>query len=243
MVERKNDSHSPSPKGLVKATAAVLTGLVVLGLGWALLDIPLDESGLAPVVSPMITASGVEHPVTAVLLNFRAYDTLLEIGVLFLAALSVWALKLPPLSTRHVSPSPLLLAAVRLLVPAVVLIAGYLLWLGSHAPGGAFQAGAVLGAGGVLLVLSGLPVQLPGPAIRWGLSLGFLVFLVAGILALFWGGHFLEYPPGMAYGWILTIEFVAALSIGVTLTLLWVGRDPSTPGDAVDHGRLKGRKP
>ena len=43
----------------------------------------------------------------------------------------------------------------RLLVPVLILVAAYLLWVGAHAPGGAFQAGSVLGAAGVLLLLSG----------------------------------------------------------------------------------------
>ncbi len=38
-----------------------------------------------------MAASGVEHPVTAVLLNFRGYDTLLEIAVLLLALLVMLA--------------------------------------------------------------------------------------------------------------------------------------------------------
>ena len=36
--------------------------------------------------------SGVRNPVTAVLLNFRGYDTLLEMGVLLVALLGVWSL-------------------------------------------------------------------------------------------------------------------------------------------------------
>jgi multisubunit Na+/H+ antiporter MnhB subunit len=37
--------------------------------------------------------SGVDHPVTAVLLNFRSYDTLLEIAVLLLAVVVALALR------------------------------------------------------------------------------------------------------------------------------------------------------
>ncbi len=40
--------------------------------------------------------SGVTHPVTAVLLNFRGYDTLLEVAVLLIALVGTWSLRLGP---------------------------------------------------------------------------------------------------------------------------------------------------
>ena len=38
-------------------------------------------------IDAAMAQSGVDHPVTAVLLNFRAWDTLLELAVLLLALL------------------------------------------------------------------------------------------------------------------------------------------------------------
>ena len=98
--------------------------------------------------------SGVSHPVTAVLANFRGYDTLLEMAVLLLVLVGVWSLSTAP-SEREISTGAVLDFFVRLLLPVMILIAGYLLWVGAHAPGGVFQAGSVLGAAGVLLLLSG----------------------------------------------------------------------------------------
>ena len=39
-----------------------------------------------------LAQSGTENPITAVLLNFRGYDTLLEMAVLTSALMGVWAL-------------------------------------------------------------------------------------------------------------------------------------------------------
>jgi hypothetical protein len=83
--------------------------------------------------------------VTAVLLNFRGYDTLLEIAVLTSALVGVWALGPAP-RIKETTPSPVLLGMNSVLIPLAPMICAYLLWAGARAPGGAFQAGAVLAA-------------------------------------------------------------------------------------------------
>lgn len=168
-------------------------------------------------------ASGVAHPVTAVLLNFRAYDTLLEVAVLMLALLGVLALS----RTANPScsePSPVLTALARGLLPLVMLVAAYLLWRGSHAPGGAFQAGAVLAGALVLANLAGVPV-LPAYSalLRSAIALGLAVFVGVALVALFLEGALLEYPRAIAGGLILLIEASLTLSIALVLTLLVTG--------------------
>ena len=49
--------------------------------------LPVEGYDGAPVAAHL-AESGVTHPVTAVLLNYRGYDTLLEIAVLLLALLA-----------------------------------------------------------------------------------------------------------------------------------------------------------
>ena len=63
-------------------------------LSWALLLAISSETSesLAQSVSTNLANSGVSNPVTAVLLNFRAYDTLLELAVLLTAVLGIFAL-------------------------------------------------------------------------------------------------------------------------------------------------------
>ncbi len=206
----------------------VLISTVMLGIALAavMLQLPPPEVRLAVHVGTQLDASGVTHPVTAVLLNFRGYDTLLEIAVLLLALLGVLAASVGDASAGlRVSgtPQPVLQSLARMLVPLMVLVACYLLWSGAHAPGGAFQAGAVLAAAGVLLYLSGLiPAWCePGLLLRMGLSAGFLLFLAVALLQR---GALLQYPPQWAGGLILAIE--AGLTISLALILaglfLWL---------------------
>jgi multisubunit Na+/H+ antiporter MnhB subunit len=109
-----------------------------------------------------------------------------------------------------------------------MVVAGvYLFYVGSKAPGGAFQAGAVLGALAVLLLLAGLirPPLDRGALLRAGLTFGLGVFLLAGCVGLL-TGVFLEYPPDWDYAWILLIEFTLTVSIALTLTALFVAAAP-----------------
>lgn len=112
----------------------------------------------------------------------------------------------------------------RLLVPLMLLTSGYLLWAGEHAPGGAFQAGAVLGAAGVLLALSGYtrPGWVTRAALRVAISVGFVVFMLIALAPLAAGGALLEYPEGLAKPLMLAIESWLTFSIGVILWSLFI---------------------
>jgi multisubunit Na+/H+ antiporter MnhB subunit len=206
--------------GVLAATLAALLAAVL----WSL----PETQGLRGSVAVAMDAAGVAHPVTAVLLNFRAYDTFLELGVLLLAVLGAWSLgRHTPLPARPV-PGPVMPGTLRLLIPVAVVTGVYLLWAGSHSPGGAFQAGAVLGAAGVLWVLS-RPRDLPVPSshlLRLGLVAGTALFLAVGTAGLVSGHGFMGYPPEWAYTLILLIETAATVSIALTLVALFLGGAP-----------------
>lgn len=215
-------------KMLVRMLVLASTAALGLALALAMLQLPPPKVHLAEFVDAHLGSSGVAHPVTAVLLNFRGYDTLLEIAVLLLALLGVLSTTGDdPSHGLRVSgsPQPVLQSVARLLAPLMVLVAGYLLWAGSHRPGGAFQAGAVLAAAGVLLYLAGLMPAWrdPGRLLRTGLAAGFLLFLSIASLLLS-QGMLLQYPPQSAGALILAIEFGLTLSLALILggLFLWL---------------------
>ncbi|MCW9013147.1 MAG: DUF4040 domain-containing protein [Gammaproteobacteria bacterium] len=201
--------------------------LVTLGLGYTVTTLPTEFIGLSSEVSTQLANSGVANPVTAVLLNFRGYDTLLEMTVLLIALLGVWSLGG---IAKHHDPFPgtVLDTLSRLLTPVLILVAAYLLWVGSHAPGGAFQAGSILGAAGVLLLLSGWQLQTKMSALlaRLILLAGPVAFISMAAVTLIFEGQLLEYPPAQAGVLILLLETVATLSIGATLAALFLGGHP-----------------
>ena len=210
------------------AAVVVLPLLIMLVQGLA----PLADrvSTLPAEIDRVLPQTGVSHPVTAVLLNLRAWDTLLELAVLLLALLG--ARQLGPRRLDLAEPWPLLRAWARVLAPLLVLAAGYILWRGASAPGGAFQAGALLAAGVVLLRLSGLL-----PRLRWSFAPlrllvlgGLLVFTGVAVSTAWLGDGWLNYPDGSAKLVILLIEAVATLSIAASLSLLVIGEgeEPSS---------------
>jgi multisubunit Na+/H+ antiporter MnhB subunit len=204
-------------------------------LSWALLKALSSETSdtLAQSVSANLANSGVSNPVTAVLLNFRAYDTLLELAVLLTAVLGIFALSEE--RTGYLPAGPVFNGLVSWLVPGLILMAAYLLWVGAHAPGGAFQAGAILAAAGVILRLAGKrDIGLPlGSTLYLNIILliGVGLFLLVGLSMLVLGRPFLDYPPAMAGTLILLIETAAMISIATTLILAFLGGRPKITGN------------
>jgi len=222
---RQGAADDVRPLGLTPARAGI--ALVCLGLAGLLvasvLALPASWSGLTGVALEQLDRSGVSNPVTATLLNYRGYDTLLEIGVLLLAVLGVWILDAEPALPAEPA-GPMLGLLLRVVLPLAVVAAGYLLWVGAHAPGGAFQGAALLAAGGVLWHLA-RPLSLPASApVRAVVVLGFAVFLGVGVATAVLGGGFLTFPPAYAGAVILLIEAAAMVSIAVIMVALFVGR-------------------
>lgn len=223
---------SPLTIGLLIPSIAVILLL-------ELLTLPSKSTGLVSRVATQLSASGVDHPVTAVLLNFRGYDTFLEMGVLLLAVLAIWSLD----QARHpfiYQPIPeVLLTLQRLLLPLLVLVAGFILYQGKHGPGGAFQAGALLASGIILAALCGqtLAPGLRGWLLRLALACGFLAFGLVVAATLLLTGMPLAYPEGFAGSLIVLIEITATLSIATLLAAALAGgrpvhkNNPSTGND------------
>lgn len=219
-LEEKNFSGLFSRIGL--GIGLLLFLLISLEAVW---NIP-DGGGLTALAGSMISESGVEHPVTAVLLNYRAYDTWLEIGVILMGLLAIFAaggIKRYRKASLTPSQDPVLRQAILIFIPVLFLFGAFLLYFGKMGPGGAFQAAVMWGAIGILLYLGGWPVFTEVPRrIRLVLltaGLGFFLFL--GLLFMAIGGALFEYPPAYAGLLILIVETLGAVSIAAALTAIF----------------------
>jgi len=224
--------RKPEKAKSLKWVAVVALLSIATLLGYIVLVLPPHTMGLSIEVNTNLESSGVSNPVTAVLLNFRGYDTLLEMIVLLLALMGVWSLGGTNLRYEAM-PGSVLNTLAGLLVPLLTLVAAYLLWVGAHAPGGAFQAGSVLGAAGVLLLLSGWRprVELTTLPLRLMLLVGPGAFVLMAALLYVFEGQLLDYPPKQAGILILVLETAATISIGVTLAALFLGGEPHNNKD------------
>ena len=101
----------------------------------------------------------VANTVTAIVVNFRGFDTLGEVTVLFLAATGMGTILLrrrskhTGLNPQRTSPqaSKIVQAAGKLLFPAIMILGAYVFIHGHLTPGGGFQGGAIIATGFLLL--------------------------------------------------------------------------------------------
>ncbi|QDG53005.1 sodium:proton antiporter [Persicimonas caeni] len=223
----------------IRLLAAVALLAVGSAVAWTIITTP-DSPGLAEPVGAQLENIGVSNPVTAVLLDLRAYDTLLEVVVLFMALVAVWSLRAPSRSLAGPA-SAALRSVVSLLTPLMIIVGGYLLWKGAFAPGGAFQAGAVIASAGVLLLLSELPALRTRRmvALRTGVAAGVFVFAGIGLGCIAVGARFLEYPDGWSKTLILVIEAVSTVSIALVLVGVFAG-NPHVLTSGYDEDRPVG---
>ncbi|MBQ1782112.1 MAG: sodium:proton antiporter [Gammaproteobacteria bacterium] len=206
----------------VVAHRLIVAGCTVVGLAlvYAVVNVQGPAPDLALAVSGALAESGVSHPVTAVLLNFRAYDTLLEVAVMLVAPLVAAALPTTAPAPAKPTNDPVLQALAAVAVPLALLLAIYLLLIGASRSGGAFHAAAVLAGALVLLQLAtgrSLPAWLTPTRQQPLLILGLALFCAVGWLSLLLGGYFLGYPPAWAGVMILVIESGLTLSLALAL--------------------------
>jgi multisubunit Na+/H+ antiporter MnhB subunit len=211
------------------AVAAALSGAVACAVAGLVLLAPDPAPTLAPQAAAHLSVFGVGNAVTAVLLGYRSLDTLLEKIVMLLAVMGVWSLARdrsrggrPALRTY---PDGALVLLARLLPPAGIVVAVYLLWVGAEKPGGAFQGAAILAAMWLIVMLAGLlpPPQTGGRGLRLALAAGPAAFIAVGLAGFALPGGFLSYPDGFAKPVIIAVEILLMLSVAVVLGLLVLG--------------------
>jgi len=231
MQRAERSSATPQPGPLLRLSAIGLCVVVAAALAVVVLTLPNPPPTLAPVAAASLPAIGLDNPVAAVLIAYRAVDTLLEVVVLVLATVAVWSLAPDrlwggaPGQRANLDPGGPLTLLARCLLPLGIVIGLYIFWMGSQAPGGEFQASAILGAMWILAMTAGL-VDAPPTSRQWLralLVLGPIVFLIIGFAGFAMAGGFLAYPVEFAKPIVLTIEAVLMLSIAAMLGLLVAG--------------------
>jgi multisubunit Na+/H+ antiporter MnhB subunit len=220
-----------SLSGLPRVFAAALCVLVALALAAVVLLFPDQGPSLAPQSMQHLPETGLGNPVTAVLIAYRAFDTMLEKVVLVLAVVGVWSLGADrywggaPGEPRAERPEPTLAFLAQVLAPLGILVGVHIFWVGADEPGGAFQGGAILAAMWIIVMMARL-TEAPSTRAFWlrlAIVAGPLVFLCAGLGGAILAGGFFAYPPGFAKPVILFIEAFMVLSIAVALPMLVAG--------------------
>ena len=197
----------------------VLSGLVVTFVGLLLLygvsdpeDFPAWGDPHSPAnVSPLsqyfitntISDSEVPNMVTAVLADYRGYDTMFEAVVVFVAGIAIFAVircfaeEDVETDISHRKPDVIPKHTVRLLVPVIQVFALYVLAHGHSSPGGGFQGGVIMGASFILIALVwDMETALKRFSEKMAIAcagIGILIYAGFGLAPMFFGDEFLNY--------------------------------------------------
>lgn len=219
------------PGRLIRLVAALLASGIAVTVGIAVTLFPDPAPSLAIATRENIDATGVKNPLTAVLLAFRAMDTLLEAIVVLFALIGVWSLAPNrawggrPGTVQLEDPEGPLAFLARVLVPLGIIIGVYIFWIGADEPGGKFQGAAIIAAMWLLAYFAGLTEAPVTHQLRLRLALitGPIIFLAVGAAGVLTAGAFLGYPEGLAKPLIIVIEWALFPSLAVALALIVMG--------------------
>jgi multicomponent K+:H+ antiporter subunit A len=210
---------------------ALAVGLGVAALTWMMLTSP-TQSMSDYFLQQTLPLGGGANAVNVIIVDFRGFDTLGEITVLGIAALTIHALlatldaRMPGQALQPPAPPLMLQLVSRGVLPFTVVIAFYLYLRGHNLPGGGFIAGLVLAIGLLLQHVSQGPEWVPRYGrgdyrawVGWGLALA----AVTGLASWVFGAPFLtstyDYPwlPGVGG---VPLASASAFDLGVFLVVV-----------------------
>jgi multisubunit Na+/H+ antiporter MnhB subunit len=235
---KRLDALKPAKSGAVpglraKILAGALSALVAGALAFVVASLPTPAPSLAPEAAAAAAGpgAGLGNPITAVLISYRAFDTMLEKIVLLLAVLGIWSVGADaawggaPAPLRRTRPDGAMVLLAQILAPLGALIGVHIFWVGADAPGGAFQGGALLAAMWMVAMMARLAEapRIESRRLRLALVSGPAVFLVVGLAGIVTAENFFAFPPGFAKPLILFIETFMVLSVAVALPMMVAG--------------------
>ncbi len=214
--------------------------LVIIGAGFifAFSQIPFgkDKINVAGYyLKEGIQQTGAVNIVTSVVLNYRGFDTLGEVTVLFVAAIGLGTVlfverKVQKQQSNNKEDkakraSLILRTGSRLLFPLILLFGAYIFVHGHLTPGGGFQGGAIIASGFLLMYLAFPKQSINKKSSGVIESLSGLIFVGIGLLGLIFSSYFLAnfLPKGVpntlfSAGIIPIIYIAIGFKVGFELT-------------------------
>lgn len=178
--------------------------------------------------SDSLNDTGSTNVVTGIVVNYRGFDTLGEVTVLFIAATGVGGILYTSKKNRHISKvesSLIVKTGARLLFPFILILGAYIFIHGHLTPGGGFQGGAVIASAFLLMLLTDCNCKFDHKKFSISESLSGLTFLSIGFLGLYLTGSFLANflpagsPRELFSAGIIPIVYIAVgIKVGAELT-------------------------
>jgi len=217
------------------AFSLILLAIVGVGVVLSLSSIPFGSPPMDAgkyYIDSGRTDTGATNIVTSVVVGYRAFDTLGEVTVLFVAAIGLGAIlttgkKNESKKKEELEPASLVLSTgCRFLFPLILLFGAYVFIHGHLTPGGGFQGGAVIASAFLMVYLGCRKKRIRKSWARGTESISGLVFVVTGLTGLAVAGHYFLsnfLPEGtlnslFSAGIIPIIYIAIGLKVGSELT-------------------------
>ncbi len=135
---------------------------------------------------------GSANVVTSIVVNYRSFDTLGEVSVLFCAAIGVGILASMLKSKKRIEfeEHKVLMISTGIVLPLILLFGAYIFIHGHLSPGGGFPGGTTIALGILLLMLSNNEFKVTDVAKHVEQSAG-AGYVVIGLMGMAIGGVFL----------------------------------------------------
>ncbi|NJE10093.1 Na(+)/H(+) antiporter subunit B [Thermococcus sp. MAR1] len=181
---------------LKRALAIILLLIVGYWLAQGLAGVPFGQDKMLVgqyYLDNVKQQTGAVNAVTAVVVNYRGFDTLGEVTVLFIASTGVGALlwRRKKERTARTEGSIVLTTGTRLLVPFVMLFGAYIFIHGHLTPGGGFPGGATIATAFLLLYLAFITYEIPHKGFEKTEGIAGMSYVIVGLIGLSIGGYFL----------------------------------------------------
>ena len=243
---KKSNSNKKLAAGLIAIIILVGAGALKIGSFLPVIgaqDTPANSYLSEYYISHAVEDTAYHNIVTAVLADYRGFDTLFETCVLFLSGITAVMI----LSTKkkishdktirtindnseHIFSSNIMDAAFRIVVPIILIYGIYVLIHGEISLGGGFQAGALLACAYLLdRIIPSFQMRVKHITDEIALitaGTGALFYVITGVLPMLNGGNFLEFsklPFGSGAGDIAGLHSTGILMIEIGVTLCVMG--------------------
>ncbi|APT75564.1 cation:proton antiporter [Marinitoga sp. 1135] len=163
--------------------------------------------------------SGSANMVTSIVVNYRSFDTLGEVTVLFVSALGVGLLLSGKSRMKFKTPPNFILKSAVRVIAGVILITGVYIFIHGHlTPGGGFPGGSMIASAVLLFYLSDDEFKTKMKSFKLLEGTAGSLYLIFGLLGLAYGGYFLyNFLPTGTVGELFSAGIVPIIYIFVGL--------------------------
>jgi multicomponent Na+:H+ antiporter subunit B len=163
--------------------------------------------------------SGSANMVTSIVVNYRSFDTLGEVTVLFVSALGVGLLLSGKSRMKFKTPPNFILRSAVRIIAGIILITGVYIFIHGHlTPGGGFPGGSMIASAVLLFYISDDEFKTKVKAFKFLEGTAGSLYLIFGLLGLSLGGYFLyNFLPTGVIGNLFSAGIVPIIYIFVGL--------------------------